>query len=81
MEVKMKDTITVPDRCRSEELRWWDIVELAVEVGEDGTLVADRPGGTPQDLDHRRSVDPLHHQVASVVAELLHGRDWVALIV
>jgi hypothetical protein len=38
MQVEMQDTITVPDRCRCEELRWWDIVELAVEVGEDGTL-------------------------------------------
>jgi hypothetical protein len=81
MEVEMQDTITVPEWCRSEEPGWWDMVELAVEVGEDGTVAADRPGGSPQGLDHRRSVDPLHHEVGSVVTELLHGGDWVALTV
>jgi hypothetical protein len=56
-------------------------VELAVEVGEDGTLPADRPRGTPQRLYHRRPVDPLHHEVGSVGADLFYGGDWVALTV
>jgi hypothetical protein len=81
MEVQVQDTLTVPDRCRSEELRGWDIVKLAVEVGENGTLAADRPGGSAQGLAHRRSVDPLHHEVGSVVAELVHNGDGVALTV
>jgi hypothetical protein len=54
-------------------------VEFAVEVGEDGTLPTDRPGGTRQRLYHRRSVDPLYHEVGAVGAELFYGGGGVAL--